>query len=83
MKILVTLTTETETFDGKYTLHIFQGIFFFVYLCTLMVILRNDSADLLQFINILHESIIMRYNVPALALMLVRQSIILVNTAFT
>jgi hypothetical protein len=40
------------------------------------------SVDLLQFINILHESIITRYNVPALALMLVRQSIILVNTAF-
>jgi len=48
-----------------------------------MVILRNDSVDLLQFINILHESIITRYSVPALAIMLVRQSIILVNTAFT
>jgi len=48
-----------------------------------MVILRKDSEDLLQLINILHESIIRIYNVPALALMLVRQSIILVSTAFT
>jgi len=31
----------------------------------------------------LRESIVTRYNKPALALMLVRQSIILVNTAFT
>jgi hypothetical protein len=45
--------------------------------------LRNGSLDQLRLINILHESIITRYDVPALALMLARQSTILVNTAFT
>jgi hypothetical protein len=78
MKILVSLTTETETLMESIHHTFFIEFPFCVFMYSHGYIKKWFSRSVAT-----HESIITRYNVPALALMLVRQSIILVNTAFT